>query len=188
MKTCLRYGLLGLLAGTLLSQAQEAASPAPKRPAKTPPTVRAGAVVVGEIGGPVKLKELEGIPTELERPASSHLRADRVIPPEAMLQYQLDHSRYGGMVGEALLLDRPWNLFNPLAPAWLGDGTRNLRRDPFTGAGEGVIIFSFRLPDHSPAKSVAHQTKKKAAKAAKTKTTPTAAPAPAPQPSSAPKH
>jgi hypothetical protein len=178
MKTCLRYGMLGLLAAALLSQAQDPHSPAPRKPPapgapaklkspppsarKTPPArPPAGSVVVGEMGGPAPLKMLEGIP--IERAPSLPGRADRLIPPSAALQYRLDRSRYGGVIGEALLLDHPWELFNPLAPGALGDGTRNLRVNPFTGEGEGVILFSIRLPDHGAAKSVARQAKKKAA-------------------------
>lgn len=57
----------------------------------------------------------------------------------------LTPTRYGGLVGQAIESGRPWQLFNPLAPPELGDGTQNLSVNPVTGRAEGVILFSFQL-------------------------------------------
>lgn len=83
-----------------------------------------------------------------------------VIRPEALpegavaRELQLDRSRYGGTLGEALLTERPLQLFNPLAPAEFGDGTRHLTQDVFTGRAEGVVLFSFRIGGGDSAKSL----------------------------------
>lgn len=64
----------------------------------------------------------------------------------------LTPTRYGGLVGQAIESGRPWQLFNPLAPPELGDGTQNLSVDPVTGRAEGLILISFQLKPKPGAK------------------------------------
>ncbi|MCP5520234.1 MAG: hypothetical protein H7A46_01645 [Verrucomicrobiales bacterium] len=66
-----------------------------------------------------------------------------------------EHRRYGGTFGDALASPKPWQFFNPFAPASYGDGTRYLRQDPYTGRAEGVVLFSIRLPGGNSGKSLA---------------------------------
>lgn len=53
--------------------------------------------------------------------------------------------RHGGLIGQAREAKAPLQLFNPLAPASYGDGTRNLSLNPQTGRGEGLVLFSFQF-------------------------------------------
>lgn len=64
----------------------------------------------------------------------------------------LTPTRYGGLVGQAIESGRPWQLFNPLAPPELGDGTQNLSVNPVTSRAEGLILFSFQLKSKPGAK------------------------------------
>jgi hypothetical protein len=41
--------------------------------------------------------------------------------------------------------DKPLHLLNPFAPPEYGNGTQYLRRDPNTGQGRGVCLFSIHF-------------------------------------------
>ena len=57
----------------------------------------------------------------------------------------LEPPRYGGLIGDAMVADRPWQLVNPLAPPEYGDGSRNLSVHPTSGRVQGVTLFSIKL-------------------------------------------
>lgn len=57
----------------------------------------------------------------------------------------LTPTRYGGLFGQALASERPWQLLNPLAPPEYGDGTQNLSVNPVTSRAEGLTLFSIQL-------------------------------------------
>ncbi len=79
--------------------------------------------------------------------AQEAMRAPLPKPPplEPPPPIPLDPPRYGGLIGDALLMDQPLQLINPLAPASYGDGTRNLSVHPTSGRVEGVTLFSIKL-------------------------------------------
>jgi len=86
----------------------------------------------------------------------------RPPPLEPAPPIPVETPRYGGLIGDALVTERPLQLLNPLAPPEYGDGSRNLSVHPTTGRVQGVSLFSIKLfkspPD--PAKS---KTRKRAA-------------------------
>ena len=79
--------------------------------------------------------------------AGDALRAPLPTPPplQAVPPLPLEPPRYGGLIGDAMLADRPWQLINPLAPPEYGDGSRNLSVHPTSGRVEGVTLFSIKL-------------------------------------------
>lgn len=139
-------------------------------PTTTTSPAKTDAEVVGEIGLPVP-----GITdaTELTSSATLGPPSVHVTGPRTTGWIKLERRRYGGLLGEAFVTPQPWQLLNPLAPASYGDGTRHLRRDPYTGRSEGVILFSIRLPGSGDGKSLAERRAKQAAKSrSKEATTP----------------
>jgi hypothetical protein len=52
---------------------------------------------------------------------------------------------FGGALVAAARTDKPLHLLNPFAPPEYGDGMQHLRRDPFTGQGRGVCLFSIHF-------------------------------------------
>jgi hypothetical protein len=74
----------------------------------------------------------------------------RLVPLEPPPPLPEPGVRLGGLVGDALAMDQPLQLLNPLAPASYGDGTRNLSVHPTTGRAQGVTLFSFRLFKSKP--------------------------------------
>jgi len=61
---------------------------------------------------------------------------------------------FGGALVAAVRADKPLHLLNPFAPSEYGDGTQYVLRDPYTGQGRGVCLFSihFDLTPKAPAK------------------------------------
>jgi hypothetical protein len=85
-------------------------------------------------------------PTEVSE-AREAVRAPLRSPPplEPAPPLPVEPPRYGGLIGDALVADQPWQLLNPLAPPEYGDGTRNLSVHPTSGRVEGVTLFSIKL-------------------------------------------
>jgi hypothetical protein len=52
---------------------------------------------------------------------------------------------YQGSLVEALKTGRPWQLFNPLAPARYGSPEDNVARDPINGRVIGLKFFAIRF-------------------------------------------
>lgn len=160
-----------LVALAAAAAAQEAAEPAeatsPEPAAAVEPAKPALATPEADIVG------LKGPPAPAAIPNAPALTSSeiltlpsrRVTSIEPNRWIELDRRRYGGLLGEAFATPQPWQFLNPLAPAAYGDGTRYLRQDPYTGRGEGVILFSIRLPGSGGSKSLAASRAKKAAKA-----------------------
>jgi hypothetical protein len=84
--------------------------------------------------------------------------ATRLPPPtkapamEKPSPVPLTPTRYGGLFGQALESEQPWQLLNPLAPPEYGDGTQNLSVNPVTGRAEGLTLFSIQLKPKPGAK------------------------------------
>jgi len=81
--------------------------------------------------------------SEVREAVQAPLRSPPPLQPTPPLP--VEPPRYGGLVGDALVADQPWQLINPLAPPEYGDGTRNLSVHPTTGRVEGVTLFSIKL-------------------------------------------
>lgn len=80
-----------------------------------------------------------------EEGQAARLPMPRLVPLEPPPPLPTTSVRMGGLIGDAMALDQPLQLLNPLAPASYGDGTRNLSVHPTTGRVEGVTLFSIRL-------------------------------------------
>ncbi|MCP5525725.1 MAG: hypothetical protein H7A47_02820 [Verrucomicrobiales bacterium] len=153
------------------------AEPAPKPavraevpPLKPTPGPTSEPTVVAEAGWP-----MPSLPDAvlLGQTQPTAARSQKVLDPVAARELTVVRARYGGLLGEALIREQPWQLVNPFAPAGYGDGTQNLTQDPFTGRGEGLVLFSIRLGGGGSGKSLAERR-------APSKSTPTK---PAPTPS-----
>lgn len=83
--------------------------------------------------------EIEALEDGARLPAG---RVPELIPSPPAAQVP---ERYGGLVGQAIESGRPWQLFNPLAPAEYGDGTQHLSVNPVTGRAEGLTLISFQF-------------------------------------------
>jgi hypothetical protein len=81
------------------------------------------------------------------------------LPPEG--------ARMGGLIGEAAEMNRPLELFNPLAPPEYGNGLRNLSLNPQTGRAEGVTLLSFPFKSKTAAPKASKPEKSKAKSKAK---------------------
>jgi hypothetical protein len=79
--------------------------------------------------------------------AGEAVRAPLPKPPplQSAPPLPLEPPRYGGLIGDAMVADRPWQLVNPLAPPEYGDGSRNLSVHPTSGRAQGVTLFSIKL-------------------------------------------
>lgn len=80
-----------------------------------------------------------------EATEAARLPMPTLIPLEPTPPVPTTSVRLGGLIGDAMAMDQPLQLLNPLAPASYGDGTRNLSVHPTTGRVEGVTLFSIRL-------------------------------------------
>ena len=56
----------------------------------------------------------------------------------------------GGLFPTMFRSQRPWLWLSPFAPASMGNGEAFLRRDPYTGRAEGVVLFSIRFGGNRP--------------------------------------
>ncbi|MBE7503708.1 MAG: hypothetical protein HS113_26145 [Verrucomicrobiales bacterium] len=80
-----------------------------------------------------------------EAAEAARLPMSALLPLEPLPPLPTTSVRMGGLIGDAVAMDQPLQLLNPLAPASYGDGTRNLSVHPTTGRVEGVTLFSLRL-------------------------------------------
>jgi len=56
----------------------------------------------------------------------------------------------GGLFPTMIRSRRPWLWLSPFAPASMGNGEAFLRRDPYTGRAEGIVLFSIRFGGNRP--------------------------------------
>ncbi|MHB1308883.1 MAG: hypothetical protein ACYDC1_05435 [Limisphaerales bacterium] len=73
----------------------------------------------------------------------------------------------GGALPAIVRSEQPLQWLNPAAPPEYGDGTQFLSRNPATGEGEGVVLFSIKFFKKNPAKASAKPKKARRTKPAK---------------------
>ncbi len=138
----LRQALFAALAGFPALTCAHAQTPAPAAPA-SPPVAPPSATTIPAAPTPPPASPATNLIEALEDGARLPAgRAPELVPsPPAALVPQ----RYGGLIGQAIETGRPWQLFNPLAPAEYGDGTQHLSVNPVTGRAEGLTLISFQF-------------------------------------------
>ena len=73
----------------------------------------------------------------------------------------------GGALPAIVRSEQPLQWLNPAAPPNYGDGTQFISRNPVTGEGEGVVLFSLKFFKKDPAKASAKPKKSRRTKPAK---------------------
>lgn len=112
------------------------------------------AAVVAEAGWPVPSLPDSVLLGKSQPPL---IRQNSVLDPVETRELRVMRAPYGGLLGEAMVREQPWQLVNPWAPAVFGDGTQHLTQDLFTGRGEGLVLFSIRLGGSDAGKTLAER-------------------------------